>query len=290
MTAASSMIGPIIPPSIIMIIYGGLTGASVAALFAAGILPGLLLAVSLMMLNAVMARVGDHPGGSAADVPPFWPSLRRAAPALLLPAVILGSLVLGLATPTEGSAIAVLCALIAGQFYTGLSWRMLLDALEATARLTGTIFIILAAISVLGFPAGQMGWSQMLADWVASIGLTGTGYLFVLVCIFLIAGMFMDTPVAMTLLIPLFAPQALAQGIDPVHLGVVLCFNLCVGLITPPLGKCLVVVAALTELNYWRLAYIALPFVAVQILLLLALVYWPDLSLTVPRLAGFSVN
>jgi len=130
----------------------------------------------------------------------------------------------------------------------------------------------------------------MLADWVASIGLTGTGYLFVLVCIFLIAGMFMDTTVAMTLLIPLFAPQALAQGIDPVHLGVVLCFNLCVGLITPPLGKCLVVVAALTELNYWRLAYVALPFVAVQILLLLALAYWPDLSLTVPRLAGFSVN
>ncbi|MGR3804445.1 TRAP transporter large permease [Marinibacterium profundimaris] len=289
-TAASSMIGPIIPPSIIMIIYGGLTGASVAALFAAGIVPGILLAVSLMVLNAVMARIGNHPGGAAADAPAFWPSLRRAAPALLLPVVILGSLVLGLATPTEGSAIAVLFALIAGQFYTGLSWRMLFDALEATARLTGTIFIILAAISVLGFLAGQMGWSQMLADWVESIGLTGPRYLFFLVGIFLIAGMFMDTPVAMTLLIPLFAPQALAQGIDPVHLGVVLCFNLCVGLITPPLGKCLVVVAALTELNYWRLAYAALPFVAVQILLLLALAYWPELTLTVPRLAGFSVN
>lgn len=289
-TAASSMIGPIIPPSIIMIIYGGLTGASVAALFAAGIVPGVLLAVALMVLNAVMARVGNHPGGTGADVPAFWPSLRRAAPALLLPVIILGSLVLGLATPTEGSAIAVLFALIAGQFYTGLSGRMLLDALEATARLTGTIFIILAAISVLGFLAGQMGWSQALANWVESIGLTGTRYLFFLIGVFLIAGMFMDTPVAMTLLIPLFAPQALAQGIDPVHLGVVLCFNLCVGLITPPLGKCLVVVAALTNLNYWRLAYAALPFVAVQILLLLALAYWPELSLAVPRLAGFSVN
>lgn len=289
-TAASSMIGPIIPPSIIMIIYGGLTGASVAALFAAGIVPGILLAAALMTLNAVMARLGNHPGGGATDVPAFWPSLRRAAPALLLPVVILGSLVFGLATPTEGSAIAVLFALIAGQFYTGLSWRMLFDALEATARLTGTIFIILAAISVLGFLAGQMGWSQALADWVESIGLTGTRYLFFLIGVFLIAGMFMDTPVAMTLLIPLFAPQALAQGIDPVHLGVVLCFNLCVGLITPPLGKCLVVVAALTNLNYWRLAYTALPFVAVQILLLLALAYWPGLSLAVPRLAGFSVN
>jgi TRAP-type C4-dicarboxylate transport system permease large subunit len=102
--------------------------------------------------------------------------------------------------------------------------------------------------------------------------------------------MFMDTPVALTLLIPLFAPQAMAQGISPVHLGIVLCFNLCVGLITPPLGKCLVVVSALTSLSYWRLAYAALPFIIVQILLLLALVCWPAISLTVPTFFGLSVN
>ncbi len=167
---------------------------------------------------------------------------------------------------------------------------MLFDALEATARLTGTIFIILAAISVLGYLAGQMGWSQALADWVGSIGLTGTRYLFFLVAIFLIAGMFMDTPVALTLLIPLFVPQAIEQGINPVHLGIVLCFNLCVGLITPPLGKCLVVVSALTSLNYWRLAYAALPFIAVQVLLLMALAYWPEISLILPRMLGFAVN
>ncbi|MGG7566743.1 TRAP transporter large permease [Rhodovulum sp. DZ06] len=289
-TAASSMIGPIIPPSIIMIIYGGLTGASVAALFAAGIVPGLLLAAALMALNAVIARLRGHPGGDGAELPRFGPSLLRAAPALLLPVVILGSLVFGLATPTEGSAVAVLFALVAGQFYTGISRAMLLDALEATARMTGTIFIILAAISALGFLAGQMGWSQALADWVESLGLTGTRYLFFLVGVFLLAGMFMDTPVALSLLIPLFAPQALEQGINPIHLGIVLCFNLCVGLITPPLGKCLVVVAALTDLNYWRLAWTALPFVAVQVLLLAALAYWPEISLFVPRLAGFSVE
>lgn len=291
-TAASSMIGPIVPPSIIMIIYGGLTGASVAALFTAGIVPGLLLAVALMALNAIIAHLRGHPGGDSAsgDLPKFLPSLFKAAPALLLPVVILGSLVFGLATPTEGSAVAVLFALIAGQFYNGLNRSELFDAIESTARMTGTIFIILAAISVLGFLAGQMGWAQALADWVESIGLTGTRYLFFLVGIFLIAGMFMDTPVALSLLIPLFAPQALAQGINPIHLGIVLCFNLCVGLITPPLGKCLVVVAAMTGLNYWRLAWTTLPFVAVQVLMLMALVYWPEISLFVPRLAGFSVD
>jgi len=289
-TAASSMIGPIIPPSIIMIVYGGLTGASVAALFAAGIVPGLLLAAALMALNAIIARLRDHPGGASGDLPRFRPSLVRAAPALCLPVVILGSLVFGLATPTEGSAVAVLFALAASRFYDGLSRKMLFDAIESTARLTGTIFIILAAISVLGYLAGQMGWSQALADWVEGIGLTGTRYLFFLIGVFLVAGMFMDTPVALSLLIPLFAPQALAQGISPIHLGVVLCFNLCIGLITPPLGKCLVVVSALTSLNYWRLAYATLPFVAVQVLVLLALAYWPEINLFLPRLAGFSVE
>lgn len=289
-TAASSMIGPIIPPSIIMIIYGGLTGASVAALFVAGIVPGVLLAVVLMALNAVIAAIKGHPGGKAEELPRFWPAFLRAAPALCLPIVILGSMVFGLATPTEGSAIAVLVALIAGQFYAGLSFRMVFDALEATAKLTGTIFIILAAISILGYLAGQLGWSQALATWVESFGLTGTRYLFFLIVIFLIAGMFMDTPVALTLLIPLFAPQAIEQGISPIHLGIVLCFNLCIGLITPPLGKCLVVVSAMTSLNYWRLAYAALPFIFVQVLLLLALVYWPVISLALPRLFGFSVN
>lgn len=289
-TAASSMIGPIIPPSIIMIIYGGLTGASVAALFVAGVIPGLLLAASLMALNAIIAHWRGHPGGEGADIPAFWPSLLRAAPALCLPVVILGSLVFGFATPTEGSAIAVLCALVAGRFYDGLSWRMLIDAVEATAKLTGTIFIILAAISVLGYLAGQMGWSQALASWVESFGLSGARYLFFLLAVFLVAGMFMDTPVALSLLVPLFAPQALAQGIDPVHLGIVLSFNLCIGLITPPLGKCLVVVSALTGVNYWRLALATLPFVAVQVLLLAALAYWSELSLALPRFFGFAVN
>jgi len=289
-TAASSMIGPIIPPSIIMIIYGGLTSTSVAALFVAGIVPGLLLATTLLALNTFLAHRYNHPGGRDAEIPPLLPSLVRALPALCLPVVILGSLVFGLATPTEGSAIAVLVAIIAGLTYRGLTWAILFDAIESTARLTGTIFIILAAISILGYLAGQMGWSGGFARWVASIGLTGFGFVLFLMVIFLVAGMVMDTTVAITLLVPLLATQAVAQGVDPVHLGIIICLNLCIGLITPPLGKCLVVVSAITSLKYWQLARAAMPFILVQIALLFVLARFPEITLALPRALGFSVN
>ena len=289
-TAGSSMIGPIIPPSIIMIIYGGLIGTSVAALFVAGLLPGLLLATALFILNGWMAHRHNHPGGKGEDAPAFFPSLLRAAPAVFLPVIIVGSLVLGFATPTEGAAVAVLVALIVSAIYRRLTLRMFLEALEATAVYTGTIFIILCAISVLGYLAGVMGWPVILSGWVEDLGLTGTKYLLCLVGVFLLAGMIMDTPVALTLLIPLFAPTAIEQGINPVHLGIVLCFNLCIGLITPPLGKCLVVVSAIVNLNYWRLAMTVLPFILVQILVLILLTLIPDISLFLPRLLGFKLT
>ncbi len=289
-TVASSMIGPIIPPSIIMIIYGGLVETSVAALFVAGVLPGLLLTVALLGYNAYAARIGNHPGGEGSNIPRFWPSLRLAAPALLLPGVIIGSLVFGLATPTEGAAIAVSMALLMGLYYRELTFDVLLDAMEATARLTGMIFIIFCAISVLGYLAGLAGWPSLLGAWVDQLGLTGTGYLLLLVVLFLITGMFMDTPVALTLLVPLMVPLAIEQGVSSVHLGVVLCFNLCIGLVTPPLGKGLVVVSAITGISYWSLARSVLPFIAVQIVVLLLLVVSPEISLFLPRLIGLSVN
>lgn len=177
-----------------------------------------------------------------------------------------------------------------GLFYRALSLQILSEAMEATARLTGAIFIIFCAISALGYLAGLAGWPEMLAQWVDRMGLTGTSYLLFLVLLFAIAGMFLDTAVALTLLVPLLAPEALAQGISPVHLGVVLCFNLCLGLVTPPLGKALVVVASITKINYWQLAHAVLPFIAVQAAVLVLLTLVPEISLFLPRLAGLSVD
>lgn len=289
-TAASAIIGPIIPPSIILIIYGALMQTSVAALFIAGIVPGLLLAAALFALNAWIARRDDHPGGRGEVIPPLLPSFVRALPALSLPVIILGGIVFGLTTPTEASAVAVLAAIAAGWLYKGISLSMLREALERAAMLTGAIFMILSAVAVLGYLAGLLGWPDTLAGWVKGAGLSGIEYLLMINVIFLVAGMIFDIPVALTLLVPILAPAALAQGVDPVHLGIVLCFNLCIGLITPPLGGCLIVVSTVSKVGYWQLARAIMPFIIVEIIVLLILVLSPEIVLFLPRLAGIATG
>jgi tripartite ATP-independent transporter DctM subunit len=289
-TAASSIIGPIIPPSIILIIYGALMQTSVAALFIAGIMPGLLLAVALFILNAYFAHRDGHPGGRDEDIPPLLPSLVKTLPALSLPVIIMAGIVFGLTTPTEASAVATLAAIAAGWIYGGVSLRMLRDAFQRAAMLTGAIFMILSAVAVLGYLAGLLGWPDYLASLVKDAGLSGIEYLLMINVIFLVAGMIFDIPVALTLLVPILAPAALAQGIDPVHLGIVLCFNLCIGLISPPLGGCLIVVSTVSKVGYWRLARAILPFVAVEIAVLIVLVFVPGIILFLPRLAGIATG
>ncbi len=289
-TAASAIIGPIIPPSIILIIYGALMQTSVAALFIAGIVPGLLLALALFALNAWIAHRDDHPGGRGEVIPPLLPSFVRALPALSLPVIILGGIVFGLTTPTEASAVAALAAIAAGWLYKGISLAMLGEALRRAAMLTGAIFMILSAVAVLGYLAGLLGWPDTLAGLVKGAGLSGIEYLLMINVIFLVAGMIFDIPVALTLLVPILAPAALAQGVDPVHLGIVLCFNLCIGLITPPLGGCLIVVSTVSKVGYWQLARAIIPFVIVEVIVLLILVLCPELVLFLPRLAGIATG
>lgn len=285
-TAGSSIIGPIVPPSIILIFYGAIMQTSVTALFLAGILPGLLLAAALMVLNALYAWRQDHPRMEKEEVPPFLPTFLRAIPALSLPLIILGGIVFGWMTPTEAAAVAVIVALLAGRVYEGLPLSEVIEGLRRTAMLSGSIFIIIAATSALGYLGALERIPEAIGQMVTDLGLGPVGYMIALNVLFLVAGMILDIPVALALLVPLLAPVALEQGADPVHLGIVLCFNLCIGLVSPPLGGCLLVVSAVTGVNYWRLAYAVLPFVAVQILVLLALVWIPEISLWLPRAAG----
>jgi tripartite ATP-independent transporter DctM subunit len=286
-TAASSIIGPIIPPSIIMIFYGAWMQASIGALFAAGIIPGLVLGAALLLANGIFAHRYDHPGGRGTKVPPFWQSLWRSAPALSLPIIILGGIVFGVATPTEASAVAVAAALAAGFYYGGVTPKILWECLERTAILSGSIFMVMTSAACSAYIGSLEQWPDAIAKAAMDLNLTGIYFLLLVNLIFFIAGMFMDVPMALALLVPLFGPAAVSQGIDPIHLGIVLCLNLTMGLITPPLGACLIVVSAISGENYWTLARATLPFVAVEVLVLLLIILVPELSLLMPRLLGF---
>ncbi len=286
-TAASSIIGPIIPPSIILIFYGALMSTSVTALFLAGIVPGLLLACALFVVNAFYAWRDDHPRLTREEAPPLVATFWQTAPALLLPLIIVGGIVFGLATPTEAAAVAVFAALGVGALYDGLSRKDILEGLRRTAVLSGSIFMLITAVAALGHLGALERLPEAIAALVAELGLGPIQYLIVLNVVFLLAGMVLDVPVALALLVPLLAPVALAQGADPVHLGIVLSFNLCIGLISPPLGGCLLVVSAVARIDYWELARAIVPFVIVEIVVLGLLVAFPEISLALPRAFGF---
>ncbi|PHR21060.1 MAG: transporter [Hoeflea sp.] len=285
-TAASSIIGPIVPPSIILIFYGALMGTSVTALFLAGIVPGLILAAALLILNAFYAMRQQHPRVEKADMPPLLPTFLHSLPALSLPMIILGGIVIGLMTPTEAAAVAVFAALGAGWFYAGLSTGDILLSLRRTAMLSGSIFVIICAASALGHLGALERIPEMISALVTDWGLGPAGYMLAMNVIFLLAGMVLDIPVALALLVPLLAPVALEQGADPVHLGIVLCFNLCIGLVSPPMGGCLLVVSTVTGVNYWKLARAIIPFVLVQIAVLALLIRMPAISLALPHAFG----
>ena len=286
LTAAASVIGPIIPPSIVMIFYGAVMQTSVAALFVAGVVPGLMLAGVLFAANAWFARRDNHPGGRAEDVPAFWPALWRALPALSLPLIIMGGIVFGIVTPTEAAALTVVAALAVGAWYGGLGKGALTESLVQTAALTGAIFMILSAVACFGWLAGHEQLPTRLAAFVTEMGLGRVEDLIVINLIFVAAGMFLDPPVALALLVPLLAPPAVALGVDPVHLGIVLCLNLTIGLITPPVGGCLLTVSTVCKVEYWALARAILPFAVLEALLLLLLVLVPEFSLFLPRWFG----
>ncbi|WP_413206897.1 TRAP transporter large permease [Rhodospirillum sp. A1_3_36] len=285
-TAASAIIGPIIPPSIILIFYGALLKTSVVALFAAGVVPGLLLAGVLMVMNAIIAHRQGHPGGRGSEIPPFWGSLFAALPALSLPVIILSGILFGFMTPAEAAGVAALAALVVGLLHRRLTCRDIIEALNRTVVLSGAVFIILVAVATFGYLTSVEQVPRMLAALIDDAGLSATGYMVVLNLVFLAAGMVMDVKAAVALLGPLLIPPAILLGVDPVHMGILIGFNLTVGLLTPPLGGVLLILSTVVDIGYWRLARAVLPFLLVELVLLGVLIYVPAISLTLPRYLG----
>ena len=287
-TGASSIIGPIIPPSSILIFYGALMETSVAALFAAGIVPGLLLAATLMAMNTYYAVRHDHPGGAGMEIPPLGRSALRAAPAMTLPVIILGGTLFGVMTPAEAAGVAVVAALLVGLAFGELTRERIGESLQRTAVLLGALFIILCAISTFSYLAALEQWPQAIAARIEAWGVGPLQYLMLVNVIFLVAGMAMDVKAAVALFAPIFVPMALAMGIDPVHLGIVICFNITTGLLSPPLGGVLLILATTVGIDYWRLIRATLPFFLAEVALLIVLTFVPALTLALPRALGLA--
>jgi len=287
-TAASSIIGPIIPPSIILVFYGVLMQVSIGGLLISGLVPGFLLGGALMAINTYFAHRHDHPGGRGEKMPSFLPSFVKALPALALPVIILGGIAFGIVTPTEAAALAVIAALGAGMFYRGVSLSNLVASFKRTASLTGFIFVIMIAAACFGWIAALEHWPQQLATFVTGLGLSGASFLLMTNALFLLCGMFTDIPLSLALIVPIFGPVATAQGIHPIHLGIVICLNLTIGMTTPPYGACLITVSAITKEDYWSLSRALLPFIFVEVAILMLITFIPELSLFLPRMFGFA--
>jgi tripartite ATP-independent transporter DctM subunit len=287
---ASATIGPIIPPSIPMVIYALVSGASLGALLIGGVVPGLLMALVLMVTVHIIAVRRKMP--REAPLPRReWPAaIVRGALPLTLPAVLLTGIYTGAFTPTEAAAVAALHALLlAGAVYRALGWRSLYEVFLETTRTSAVITIIIAGAFVLNYAFTSEGVAQSLAAWVGGRSLTPTQFLLLVNAIFLLLGCFLDTAVMLLVFVPMFLPAANALSIDLVHFGVVIILNMMLGLVTPPFGMLLFVTNALTGIPIRAMLREGWPMLAALLVVLIAITLFPQLVLWLPRTMGYRV-
>lgn len=288
LVATAGSIGPIIPPSIPLVVYGVIVSSSIAKLFMGGVVPGLLMGIFLMIANWLISKKRKYVGREAkADWKEIKQGLKDAVLALLMPVIIIGGIVGGIFTPTESASIAVAYALfLGGLVYRELSWKMLLRAFMDAAVTTGIILTVLMTASLFIWFMTVKMIPQVITQSLLSVIHTKWGALMTMNIILLIAGTFIDTTSAITIFVPLFLPLVRMFGIDLIHFGVMVAVNLTIGMCTPPLGVCLFVACeiadtTLTEM-FKDLMIMLLPLLA----LLLLITYVPAAVTWLPNALG----
>jgi tripartite ATP-independent transporter DctM subunit len=284
-TGASSTIGPIIPPSLPMVIYGVMANASVGKLFAAGFIPGLMMAVALMGMVAWFARSRNYHRDASFSVIRLWSSSKKAFLPLLTPVILVGGMVTGIFTPTEAAIAATVYAMILGLFvYRSLSWREFVRVSMETMETTSIILLIVAGASIFGYLITTTKITDQLADFVLSITRNPYLILFLVNVFLLIIGCFMETIASITILVPVLLPLMEKIGVDPVHFGVIMVLNLMIGLLTPPVGMVLYILARVANLSFERTMKACGPFLLPLLVTLALVTYWPQMVLFVPNL------
>ena len=285
---ASATLGPIIPPSIPMVIYALVSGASMGALFLGGVVPGFLMAFLMMGVVAVIAAKRKMP--REAPIPMSeWPAiLFRGALPLSMPIVLLGGIYSGAFTPTEAAAVAAFHALIlAGVVYRALTWKTFWGVVMESTRGSAVITIILAGSFMLNYAFTAEGVPQSMAHWVDTLQLSRLSFLLLVNLIFLVLGCFLDVSVLLLVFVPMLLPAVKALGIDLVHFGVLVVLNMMIGMIHPPFGMLLFVTKALTGIPIGDMMKEGWPFLVMLLILLLAMTIFPQIVLWLPQTMGY---
>lgn len=291
LTASTAIVGPIIPPSIIMIVYAMTeTSVTITGLFLAGVVPGLLIALSLMFVNHwVSVRRGYRSSPELLDPAPLLQLFWRALPALMLPVIILGGIHLGIFTPTEASAVAVLYALLVGRFVYGtLQWHMLPAILYRAALMTASILFIVATSAVFAWvlTVGQI--PQQMAAWIASMALSPIELLIAINVLLLLVGIFIEPLPGVMIMVPILAPLADAAGLNPLHFAIVVIVNLTLGMVTPPVGGLLFVTSAVSGVRMGPMVREMAPMLVALFTVLMLLTFVPAFSIWLPGVLGYA--
>ena len=289
-TAVSSVIGPIIPPSGIMIIYAFVMNVSVAGLFAAGIVPGLLVCGGLMFMTGVLAKRRNFPVASEKAT---WQARKKTfietLPALLTPIILLGGILAGVFTPTEAAAVAATYALFVSLFVMkSLKVADLPRVFINAATQAAVILLLVGAAVSFAWVITVSGMAQSMAEGLAGITSNPLLLLLILNLFLFVVGMFLDAGPAILILGPVLSPIFIGMGVEPLHFAIVMCVNLTVGLATPPMGLVLFVASSVSDEPPDRIAVEMLPFLAVEVVVIFLITYVPAISMTIPRLLGFA--
>lgn len=285
LTCASCIIGPLVPPSIPMVIYGVIASTSVGALFVAGLVPGLLTAIALMIYVGIWARQRNFPRHPRATARELWSAFRAAVFPLLAPVIIMGGIFGGIFTPTEAAAVAAAYSLLMGMvIYRTLGFADLPKIFREAVNISAIVGFIVACASLFGWVLAREQVPQQIATLFLSFSHNPWVLLTIINVLLLVLGCFMEGMAILILMVPVLLPVTNAVGIDPVHFGVVVVMNLMIGILTPPFGVALFTVAKVADIPFAALARAILPFIPPLIIVQIIVTYWPGLVMYLPRL------
>ena len=286
-TAATATIGPIIPPSIPMVLYALVSNTSIGSLFLAGIVPGFLMGAVLMGMNALISRRRNFGQEDAVPLRELPKVTARATPALLMPVILLTGIYSGITTPTEAAAIAALYALIVAKgLYRALKLKTLVDVFVDSARSAASVGLVIGASMILTYVVVQENIPQMISMLFAGVEISPLAFLLLVNVLVLLLGCVLDATVIILVIVPLFIPTCTALGIDLVHFGVLIVVNSMIGLITPPYGMLLFVISAVSKIPLTEIIGEIWAFLIVLLAALMAMILFPEMVLWLPNALG----